>query len=55
MVKKQRLERAHYLITQEKRSPTDVYVEVGFENLSHFSDSFKSQFGYNSSQAGKQQ
>ncbi len=53
-LKKQRLERAHYLITQEKRSPTDVYVEVGFENLSHFSDSFKSQFGYNSSQAGKQ-
>ena len=50
-LKRQRLERAHYLLTQEHRSPTDVYVEVGFENLSHFSDSFKRQFGYNPRQA----
>jgi AraC-like DNA-binding protein len=25
---------------------SDVYLDVGFENLSHFSFAFKKQFGY---------
>ncbi|PSL34461.1 AraC family transcriptional regulator [Chitinophaga ginsengisoli] len=41
-----RLELAHYQIAEQQRKPIDVYVEVGFENLSHFSYAFKSHFGY---------
>lgn len=41
-----RLELAHYHITEMQRKPVDVYVEVGFENLSHFSYAFKKHFGY---------
>lgn len=41
-----RLELAHYLFTEKKKRPVDVCYEVGFENLSHFSFSFKKQFGY---------
>lgn len=42
-----RLEIANYQIFEKKRKPSDVYFEVGFENLSHFSFAFKKQFGYN--------
>lgn len=41
-----RLELAHYQFTEEKKTPVEVYFEVGFENLSHFSYAFKKQFGY---------
>lgn len=44
-----RLEQAHYLIAERKRKPSDVYLEVGFENLSHFSFAFKQAYGYNPS------
>jgi AraC-like DNA-binding protein len=44
-----RLEHAHFLIAQKRQTPLDVYIEVGFENLSHFSSSFKRHFGYNAS------
>lgn len=44
-----RLEMAHYLISQRHQNPTEVYLEVGFENMSHFSTSFKKHFGYNAS------
>ncbi len=40
-----RLEQAHYLISKKKQRPSDVYLEVGFENLSHFSFAFKKQYG----------
>lgn len=42
-----RLELAHYKITEQKRKPSDIYLDVGFENLSHFSFAFKKHFGYN--------
>jgi AraC-like DNA-binding protein len=42
-----RLELAHYQIFEKKRRPSEVYIDVGFENLSHFSFAFKKQFGYN--------
>ncbi|HEY0176950.1 MAG TPA: AraC family transcriptional regulator [Pedobacter sp.] len=42
-----RLQMAHYQIFEKKRKPSDVYFDVGFENLSHFSFAFKKQFGYN--------
>lgn len=43
---KKRLELAHYQLAQKHRKPIDVFCEVGFENLSHFSYAFKKQFGY---------
>lgn len=41
-----RLRLAHYQIAEQKRKPNHVYLEVGFENLSHFSYAFKKHFGY---------
>ena len=46
---RQRLERAHYLIAEQRQAPAAVYLEVGFENLSHFSTAFKQLFGYTAS------
>jgi AraC-like DNA-binding protein len=48
-LKNKRLEHAHYLIKEQHKTPSDVYLEVGFENLSHFSSSFKAAYGYNPS------
>lgn len=42
-----RLEIANYEIFEKRRKPSDVYFEVGFENLSSFSFAFKKHFGYN--------
>ncbi|HEX6223562.1 MAG TPA: helix-turn-helix domain-containing protein [Chryseolinea sp.] len=43
---KKRLELAHYQITEHTKKPVDIYLEVGFEDLSHFSFAFKKHFGY---------
>ncbi|WP_229214324.1 AraC family transcriptional regulator [Dyadobacter flavalbus] len=43
---KKRLDLAYYQLTEKNRKPVDVYLEAGFENLSHFSFAFKKQFGY---------
>ena len=48
-LQKRRLEMAHFLISQKNRKPSDVYLEVGFQNLSHFSRVFKKEFGINAS------
>ena len=40
-----RLELAHYQLAEKKRKPVEVYLEAGFENLSHFSYAFKKKFG----------
>ena len=42
---KRRLEEAKCLIEKVGRKPVDVYLEVGFKNLSHFSTAFKKEFG----------
>jgi len=39
-----RLEHAHYLLSQEK-SPSEVYFEAGYENLSSFSQAYKTKYG----------
>lgn len=41
-----RLKIAHDKIRNEHKRVSDVYMEVGFKNLSHFSSAFKKQFGY---------
>jgi AraC-like DNA-binding protein len=41
-----RLKLAHYQIREKKRKPSEVYLETGFENLSHFGYAFKNFFGY---------
>ncbi|ACU63432.1 helix-turn-helix domain-containing protein [Chitinophaga pinensis] len=41
-----RLELAYVHFTEKKLRPADVYFQVGFENLSHFSYAFKKHFGY---------
>ena len=43
---RKRLELAHYQIREKKRKPSEVYLETGFENLSHFGYAFKKCFGY---------
>lgn len=40
-----RLALAHYQLTEKDKKPVEVYLETGFENLSHFSYAFKKQFG----------
>lgn len=44
-LQQKRLEQAYYLIKEMGRKPSDVYLEVGFEDLSHFSFAFKKEFG----------
>ncbi|MFD2718608.1 helix-turn-helix domain-containing protein [Hymenobacter monticola] len=41
-----RLALAHYQLAEKSRKPVELYLEVGFENLAHFSHAFKKQFGY---------
>ena len=42
---KRRLEEAKCLMEKLGKKPVDVYLEVGFKNLSHFSTAFKREFG----------
>lgn len=45
-----RLEEAHFLLQNEKRKPNDIYLDLGFEDLSHFSFAFKKEFGISPSE-----
>ena len=40
-----RLHAAHFLITERHKNPSDIYLDLGFEDLSHFSYAFKKEFG----------
>jgi AraC family transcriptional regulator, exoenzyme S synthesis regulatory protein ExsA len=42
---KRRLNEAYYLIKEKGKAASDVYLDLGFEDLSHFSFTFKKQFG----------
>ncbi|HEV2478266.1 MAG TPA: AraC family transcriptional regulator [Puia sp.] len=44
-LQQKRLAQAYYLIKEKGEKPSDVYLEVGFEDLSHFSFAFKKEFG----------
>lgn len=41
-----RLELAYYRISEKHKKPIEIYLEVGFEDLSHFSYAFKRYYGY---------
>ncbi|WP_316837006.1 AraC family transcriptional regulator [Pedobacter nutrimenti] len=43
---KRRLEAAYVKLKEEGKKVQEVYVEVGFKNPSHFSTSFKKQYGF---------
>ncbi|MDO5608767.1 MAG: AraC family transcriptional regulator [Capnocytophaga sp.] len=40
-----RLEYARDLMMREQKLPSEVYIKVGFKNLSHFTTAFKKEFG----------
>lgn len=40
-----RLEYAHYLLNKEQKSSSEIYFEIGYENLSSFIQAYKSKFG----------
>lgn len=42
---RRRLQEARFLIEEQKQRPTEIYLDVGFEDLSHFSFAFKKEFG----------
>jgi len=44
-LQQKRLQEAHYQIKEQGKAPSDVYLELGFEDLSHFSFAFKKTFG----------
>lgn len=41
-----RLEEAYYLMDKKNKKPSDIYLDLGFEDLSHFSFAFKKLFGH---------
>ena len=44
-LKEKRLDEAFYLIHQKNKKPSEIYLEVGFENLSHFYTAFRQKYG----------
>ncbi|MHA4738178.1 helix-turn-helix domain-containing protein [Dyadobacter sp. MSC1_007] len=45
-----RLELAYYQLSENRKKSTEVYLEVGFEDLSHFSFVFKKKYGISPNQ-----
>ncbi|HTJ51647.1 MAG TPA: AraC family transcriptional regulator [Cyclobacteriaceae bacterium] len=48
-LQQKRLQEAYYQIKEKGKKASDVYLEVGFEDLSHFSYAFKNAFGHSPS------
>jgi AraC family transcriptional regulator, exoenzyme S synthesis regulatory protein ExsA len=44
-LQQRRLQEAYHMIKELKTAPSDVYLGLGFENLSHFSFVFKKTYG----------
>jgi len=40
-----RLQEAYFLIDNKNKKPSEIYLDLGFEDLSHFSYAFKKLFG----------
>jgi AraC-like DNA-binding protein len=44
-LQEKRLTEARHLIEHKQKKPSAIYLDLGFESLSHFSASFKKRFG----------
>ncbi|RVT97332.1 AraC family transcriptional regulator [Mucilaginibacter limnophilus] len=44
-LQEQRLKEAYFLLKEQRRKVTDVYLDAGFKDLSHFSFAFKKAYG----------
>jgi len=44
-LQEKRLTEARHLIENKNKKPSAIYLDLGFESLSHFSHSFKKKFG----------
>lgn len=44
-LQQKRLREAYYLLTEKGKAASDIYLELGFEDLSHFSYAFKKAYG----------
>ncbi|TDW49200.1 AraC-like DNA-binding protein [Flavobacterium sp. 270] len=42
---KKRLHEAKYLLENRRQRPSEIYLEIGFINISHFSYAYKKEFG----------
>ena len=49
-----RLQEARFLIDQKNKKPAEIYLDLGFEDLSHFSHAFKNRFGLTPSELSAQ-
>lgn len=47
---KRRLAEAYFLLDKKQKSPSEIFMDIGFENLSHFSFAFKKEYGLAPSQ-----
>jgi len=54
LLKRHRLARAHELLGQQRGSVGEVAYAVGFESLSHFSRSYKAEFGKSPSESARE-
>jgi AraC-like DNA-binding protein len=52
---RKRLEEAYFLISNQNLRPSDIYMNLGFEDFSHFSYAFKKKFGHSPSDILKEQ
>lgn len=43
---KRRLQEAHYLIKKQGKRPSEIYLDLGFEDFSHFSYAFRQAYGH---------
>ena len=52
-LRQRRLQKAYWLLTVAEKTPSTVYLKVGFENFSYFSFTFKQTYGCAPSRAVK--
>lgn len=45
-LQQKRLQQAYYLLSKKGKTASDIYLDLGFEDLSHFSFAFKKAFGH---------
>ena len=51
-LQRKRLQQAHYLISRRGKSASEIYLDLGFEDLTHFSHAFKKEYGLSPKNVG---